>query len=76
MPLYEYGCTDCGKKFEVLVRDSEKITCEACGSSKVKKLFSSFAVHAGSSSTAPECSTGCGGGFQQGTCGSGMCHGH
>ena len=42
MPLYEYQCTQCGKKTEVLQRfaDAPLAACPACGGA-VKKLISS-----------------------------------
>lgn len=76
MPIYEYSCNACGKKFEALLQKDEKAACESCGSGNLKKLFSSFAVHAGTAPQVPDCSSGCEGGFNQGTCGSGMCGGH
>ncbi len=46
MPVYEYRCTDCGKKFQALVGvvagpDDEK--CIYCGGTKTTKLVSRFA---------------------------------
>jgi len=46
MPVYEYRCADCGKKFQTLVGvvasdDDEK--CPHCGSAKTTKLVSRFA---------------------------------
>ncbi|HYL05070.1 MAG TPA: FmdB family zinc ribbon protein, partial [Thermoanaerobaculia bacterium] len=42
MPLYEYQCTECGKKTEVLQRfaDAPLAACPACGGA-VKKMVSS-----------------------------------
>ena len=42
MPLYEYQCTECGQKTEVLQRfeDAPLAVCPACGGA-VKKLISS-----------------------------------
>lgn len=42
MPIYEYQCTECGKKIEVLQRmdDAPPAACEVCGG-PLKKLFSS-----------------------------------
>lgn len=41
MPIYEYQCTDCGHRFEVMQRLSEEpiATCTECGS-PVEKLLS------------------------------------
>ena len=45
MALYEYKCKDCGAVSEYLVfSDSEKLSCKSCGSEKLEKLLSSFAV--------------------------------
>ena len=46
MPIYEYRCQSCGKKFSALVGvttepDDEK--CPHCGSASVSKLVSRFA---------------------------------
>ena len=43
MPIYEYLCKKCSKRFEKLVfEDKEKITCPSCGSDEAEKQFSSF----------------------------------
>ena len=74
MPIFEYVCNNCKKEFEILVKSNKENTvkCISCNSDSVKKKFSSFAVNKLSSSV-PECSAGCGGGFDRGACGSGMC---
>ncbi len=46
MPLYEYQCASCNKRFTLLqkVGISEKDTaCPFCGSKEVRKLLSAFA---------------------------------
>ena len=44
VPIYEYVCKGCGAQFEVLVmKQNEKVTCEACGGKKVDRLMSGFA---------------------------------
>jgi putative FmdB family regulatory protein len=69
MPVFEYKCTTCNTKFEVLHKSSSKqdeVTCPECDSKKIDKLFSSFSpsVHAHES----YCSQGkCG--IPQGGCG-------
>lgn len=41
MPLFEFECTECGNRFEELVRDSfSEITCPACGAANVQKVMS------------------------------------
>ncbi|MDD3731386.1 MAG: zinc ribbon domain-containing protein [candidate division Zixibacteria bacterium] len=52
MPMYEYQCTDCGHKFDELVKNaSEVIPCPKCGSERTFKLISMFSA-AGTSSPA------------------------
>jgi len=50
MPLYEFCCENCKKKFEALVRLGQEgsVRCESCGG-PVRKLFSTFGVGGGSS---------------------------
>jgi putative FmdB family regulatory protein len=51
MPLYEYTCRGCGRRFEVLQRlgaGREGVACPGCGSTEVVKQLSTFAS-AGSS---------------------------
>lgn len=46
MPLYEYTCKSCGKRFEVLQRmgaGGEELSCPSCGARDVVKQFSTFA---------------------------------
>lgn len=40
MPIYEYFCDACDKKFETLVRSGEVPSCPQCGSRDLKKLLS------------------------------------
>jgi putative FmdB family regulatory protein len=48
MPVFEYECKECGKKFAVLVRNEsekpDKCPDEKCGSSEITKLISSFST--------------------------------
>src|SRR2546428_3099913 len=47
MPIYEFRCTDCGRKTTVLtLRVSEQVEpkCERCGSAKLTRLMSRFAL--------------------------------
>jgi putative FmdB family regulatory protein len=81
MPLFEYKCSDCNSKFEVLHKSSvntEEVTCPECNSNKNKKLFSSFSasVNSDSNYSTDSCSTGnCGipDNTYSGGCASGIC---
>ena len=44
MPLYEYTCRKCSKRFEFLVFGSEKAACPKCHGHDLERLFSTFAV--------------------------------
>ena len=65
MPLYEYSCKKCGKRFEFLVTagKDKDVVCAECGSAEVKKLISGFGIGGGSSriksssSSCTSCST-------------------
>lgn len=71
MPIYEYHCLKCGATFEKLVSlNTESMDCEKCGSARVEKLFSAFAVQGGNAESFEAPAGGCG------TCGAprpGMC---
>lgn len=45
MPIYEYGCDNCGNKFEELIFTDEIPACPKCGSHDTKKLMSCCARH-------------------------------
>jgi putative FmdB family regulatory protein len=47
MPIYEYRCSECGEKFEKLVRFSasaSEVECPKCGARKADKLISAFSA--------------------------------
>lgn len=50
MPIYEYACRECGRRFETLVRSGSEPACPACGSQALDKQLSVFAT----ASVAPE----------------------
>lgn len=71
MPLYEYYCSDCKSKFELLVshKHADDIVCMKCHGEKVKRLLSVFAAPRGADESfsfdeMPSAggSCGCGGG--------------
>ena len=49
MPLYEYYCSDCKSKFEMLVnhQHADDVVCMKCRSQKVRRLLSIFARSTG-----------------------------
>jgi len=76
MPLYEYYCSDCKSKFELLVshKFADDVVCTKCHSEKVRRLLSVFAAQSGSGEdysyeAAPSVGSGCG-------CGGGGCGCH
>ncbi len=47
MPMYEYRCRECGKRYEMLRRMSDAdrdLKCPDCESEKVERLLSTFAA--------------------------------
>ena len=44
MPLYEYRCRKCSRRFETLVFGNEKPACPKCQGKDLEKLWSAFAV--------------------------------
>jgi putative FmdB family regulatory protein len=53
IPVYEYQCQDCGKKFEVVATLAEKEAgldpaCPKCGRMRARQIFSRFTLLTGS----------------------------
>lgn len=77
MPTYEYGCIDCGCKFDVFATISEKEKgldpiCPDCGGKNTVQLFNSINFiksDGGSADTAFRNSGGCGPNAGPGCCG-------
>ncbi|MBV9146594.1 MAG: zinc ribbon domain-containing protein [Acidobacteria bacterium] len=44
MPIFEYICQDCHRRFEAVVRGAEAPVCPGCSSKKLEQQLSSFAV--------------------------------
>ncbi|MDE3165460.1 MAG: zinc ribbon domain-containing protein [Acidobacteriota bacterium] len=67
MPLYEYRCGTCGKRFEQLRRmqDADRdLECPECKSREVERQLSTFSSSSsGSSGSSGGCGTGGGGRF-------------
>ena len=71
MPLYEYRCEACGVTFEKLLPRAEsqkKVPCPQCGSVRVRRLFSGFAIGKSGSSTSSSSVASCP------TCSGGVCN--
>ena len=70
MPLYEYYCSDCKSRFELLVshKHADDIVCTKCFSENVRRLLSVFAARRGDGEPSYDDgvpsmgSCGCGGG--------------
>ncbi len=46
MPIYEYRCADCKKRFEVLIlktAEESSLRCKQCGGGNLRRLISRFA---------------------------------
>ena len=75
MPIFEYLCRGCGKRFEFLVRGSEKPHCPKCDSTRLEQQLSVFAAatghgNGGSTEFASGPAPGCGQcGMGGGSCG-------
>ena len=61
MPMYEFRCVECHEAFEDLLSAEDvdkqlttgKLQCPHCGSPRVERLLSAFAVHSPPSGTCP-----------------------
>lgn len=76
MPMYEYGCLECDKRFDRLRRmdqDDAGVTCPCCQSAHVQRQLSVFASHTrgGSGSAVAAAPVATGGGCCGGSCCSG-----
>jgi putative FmdB family regulatory protein len=61
MPVFEYKCSSCNTKFEVLHKSSvnqEEVSCPDCDSKKITKLFSTFSPSVQSHSLESPCAQG------------------
>lgn len=65
MPIYEYLCSDCESKFEVLrgfARADDPINCKHCQSNNTQRAVSAAFAHSGGRVVAGgSSSSGCGG---------------
>ena len=63
MPVYEYACDACGKRFELFLRSvsqGSSPVCPHCTSTQVHKSISLFGVGGGSSAGAVPAGAACG----------------
>ena len=44
VPIYEYDCRECGKRFEVIVQGRTTPECPACHGTNLERALSTFAV--------------------------------
>lgn len=53
MPLYEFCCQTCRRRFESLVRigGEADVRCPDCGGAEIRKLLSSFGIGGGAGRT-------------------------
>ena len=61
MPLYEYQCKKCEKKFETLLSFKElddPVKCPHCGSAETGRLLSTFSASVGGSTRNASCKPG------------------
>ncbi len=61
MPIYEFKCKKCGKKFEELLNGSDcgKVICPGCGAGGPEKLMSGFGVSMGNNLKCASTGGGC-----------------
>lgn len=77
MPMYEYGCLECDRRFDRLRRMEEAdsgVTCPHCASEHVQRRLSTFAAHTRGGATGAEpvaAKAPSGGGCCGGSCGCG-----
>ncbi|MDP1902335.1 MAG: zinc ribbon domain-containing protein [Rubrivivax sp.] len=60
MPIYEYACHECGRKFEMLVRSDTVPACPNCQSKDLEKMLSVFATADAAAQAAPASAPACG----------------
>ena len=73
MPIFDYQCNACERRFEALVRSDTRVACPSCGGVKVTKLLSVPAAPMGGGK---ETDYSCLGPPKSGGCCGGGCGGH
>ncbi len=59
MPIFEYICKDCRKRFEALLYGDSQAQCPLCRGTNLERQISKFAVGASVTAGDRPCSTGC-----------------
>jgi len=67
MPIFEFACGGCGRRFEEIMTFAQmevgEAACPDCGGKQVERAMSTFASSVGGSDAGPPCGGGgCGGG--------------
>jgi len=71
MPIFEYICKGCGKKFEAIVYGGKQSECPACKGTELEQQLSTFAAHGTDKSSGAGPKMPCG--MPPGSCGGGGC---
>jgi putative FmdB family regulatory protein len=71
MPIFEYICKGCGKKFEAIVYGSKQAECPGCKGVELEQQLSTFAAHGTDKGSSAAPMMPCG--MPQGGCGNGSC---
>jgi putative FmdB family regulatory protein len=60
MPIYEFVCKPCDRRFEVLttISRASETTCPVCGSGKVKRVMSMFSARSAGGNSSDSSSLG------------------
>lgn len=62
MPIFEYICRDCKKRFEALVYGTRETQCPLCHGSNLDQQISVFSMGGTKPSNAAKAAAACGGG--------------
>jgi putative FmdB family regulatory protein len=60
MPIFEYICKDCRKRFEALIYGTKEPQCPLCHGTNLDQQISTFSVGAGRGSSAESSALACG----------------
>jgi len=71
MPIFEYVCQGCGKKFEAIVYGKQQAECPECKGTQLEQPLSTFSAHGTDKSSGSAPKLPCG--MPPGACGGGGC---